>query len=227
MSLPAGKSLAKIVFRGTLNTSSETFAHQMHAVSTAPDLSTVSIAANAWLSNFILTGGITGISGITDLAHCFRTVVKWTQLYVVFVNPSTGVDQTPGLVTAINQQGANATSSIGCLPYQVSHCITLIDGAPGVKTNRNRFYLPPYCTALLALSDTSRLPATIPSTIATAINNGNVAAKGVDPSWQLAVYSPHLHDGGVVTQTYIGDVLDTQRRRRRSLGEVRLVSAVT
>lgn len=224
MAIPG--SLVKIRYHGTLNTTAEEFTHTMHAtVDPGTSMADVAIAATDWLGDFLLSA-VTGVTGITDIAHLFSTEVHWDQVYVVFVNPTTGVESTPGLVTAITASGGNAVSGYSTLPYQVSHCITYVDGNPGVRTNRNRFYLPPYSTQVTANRVQSRLPAGVGTAIAGGMLNGNTAAAGVTAGWQLAVYSPHLHDANVATEVYIGDILDTQRRRRRSLGEVRTVVAL-
>lgn len=224
MALP--DALWYIRYSGTLNSTAEFFAHGMHVnADGATPQASMAIAATDWLSDLLLSG-VTGVSGVTDIGHAFSTEVHWSQVYVALRNITTGALVTPGLVTTISLTGGNGVSGYSTLPYQCAHCITTVAGSPGVRTHRNRYYLPPYSTEVIANRAQARVPTGLMSALGPGIDNGNTAAAGVVPSWQLAVYSKHVGDASVATELYIGDVIDTQRRRRRSLGEARTVHAL-
>lgn len=225
MALPAGETLWYTRFHGTLSTTAEEFAYGMHWASSTPiSPPTLATAMSAYLGSWGLTA-VSGITGVTDIFHAFRTLVKWDQLYVVQVDESTAIPMTPGLITSLSQLGADGVAGRGSLPYQNSHCITYAWGATGVRTHRNRYYLPPYTSAVIN-NDPPVLPPSFMTAMGTAILNGITAAQGVIAGLHLAVYSPHIFAANHADKLYIGNVIDTQRRRRRSLPETRTTVTV-
>lgn len=109
------------------------------------------------------------------------------------------------------------------LPNQVATVVSLRTGVPGAR-GRGRIYLP-----LLAMSPepTGRIPASyrtaLAATVATMLNglNSDIAPYGSPSGARLAVASGvgTIGDNPVVVQARVGDVLDTQRRRRDALVE--------
>lgn len=114
--------------------------------------------------------------------------------------------------------------------FQTSVVASLRTATPGRRT-RGRMYWP----ALGAAIDTStgRLSDPTTSEVAAAVVEllQDVAdeATNVNPSAAVvpAVWSRENESGSVITSVEVGDVLDTQRRRRDKLAEVRAVEAAT
>jgi len=104
------------------------------------------------------------------------------------------------------------------LPPQVATAVTVRTALAG-RSDRGRFYLPPVVTD--DVGDTGRIGGTTPLTLVTAVGTAIDAANtaGVDSS--LVVYSRKLHDTHFAIRIEVGDVFDTQRRRRDKLVETR------
>lgn len=114
--------------------------------------------------------------------------------------------------------------------FQTSVVASLRTATPGRRT-RGRMYFP----ALGAAIDTStgRLSSPTTGAVAAAVVEllQDVAdeATSVNPSAAVVptVWSRENESGSVITSVEVGDVLDTQRRRRDKLAEVRAVEAAT
>lgn len=108
--------------------------------------------------------------------------------------------------------GSGSTSA----PFQVARCVTLITGLPGARF-RGRFYVP----ALAAnIADTGKVPAPAGYLQAWAALFTQVESLwGGSSPIALGVYSQSSDVVTPVTQLRVGDVLDTQRRRRDALVE--------
>lgn len=106
------------------------------------------------------------------------------------------------------------------LPYQVALVVSL-DTALANRHGRGRFYLPPLTVATVAAG---RLTAAAQGVVATAAENlfVELGSGGLTP----VVRDRVGHVSTTVTLASVGDVFDTQRRRRNKLVENRVMVAV-
>lgn len=112
------------------------------------------------------------------------------------------------------------TDASGPLPPQCSVVVSLRTALFN-KSGRGRFYLPVFGSDVLAAG---RLPATAKTQVATAAQKMIQSLNGA--GYTVVVYhrSTRTHDN--VTQVNVGDVYDTQRRRRNKLIEARTTLSV-
>lgn len=116
---------------------------------------------------------------------------------------------------------ASAGTGVPTKPLQVSLVVSLLTGRPG-RSFRGRLFLPAWGTPVL--DSTMRVSAANRSTLATSMKTFLNAVADSAPSagsMSLAVVSQTIDTFSFVTQLSIGDVLDTQRRRRDALTEQR------
>ena len=107
------------------------------------------------------------------------------------------------------------------MPPQAATVVSLLTGRPG-RSYRGRIYVPAWGGSLV--SPGGRLGS--PTTTQVAENVRTIKDICVDecPATfvpKMVVYSPKLDVVTPVTQLSVGDVVDTQRRRRDSMVEVR------
>lgn len=119
--------------------------------------------------------------------------------------------------TAETLVGTNATST---LPPQCSIVVSLRT-ALFDRTGRGRFYLPAFGSDQLAAG---RLPATARTQVATASQKFVQSLNGA--GYTVCVYHRKTRTHDNVTKVSVGDVYDTQRRRRDKLIESRVELAV-
>lgn len=143
-------------------------------------------------------------------------------------------------VEAINDQGllenaaeftlAAPAAGTGTLvrPLQVALCITLNQGAKFGRSGRGRLFFPAVNAPLL-VSSNSRMAASTRLAFAQEYMSWAKAVAGVfqgaivgiPGDVRQVVWSPKLKTCRVVENVTVGDVLDTQRRRRDALREQR------
>lgn len=120
-----------------------------------------------------------------------------------------------------------AGSGTVTVPFQCTLCYTLLTGLPG-RSYRGRLYWP-FVTATMTSA------GKIGGAVSLANRAGDVsgmldaitsAAEGISPV-RAAVVSTVQQDVTTVTAVRVGDVMDTQRRRRDALVETTAVSAVS
>lgn len=107
--------------------------------------------------------------------------------------------------------------------FQDSVCVSLLTGRPG-RSYRGRQYWPALGAAIS--TTTGRLAGPTPANVAQDVKDlADMIIDAAPSSFQghLAVYSPKLNVVTPVTQISVGDVIDTQRRRRDTLVEARSV----
>jgi hypothetical protein len=138
---------------------------------------------------------------------------------------STGhIDRDPATSTGAAVSGTSATNGH---PWQCSMVMTLVAGARG-KGRFGRIYLPPQGFTILSDGTVTLVQrdAMFASTKTLLENLSN--APGPDSGFGLVVAG--RTGGGTlrdVTEVRMGAVCDTQRRRRRSLGENYAVGSFT
>lgn len=137
--------------------------------------------------------------------------VEVTEASTASIDPATG-KQLSRLLDDVSHPGV-ATGQM--LPFQ---CATSISWRTAVATRagRGRIYLPPLAASTLA---TGRLSSAAATTIATAAGQLVSALDG--GGLALILFGRETHTQTPVTGGDVGDVIDTQRRRRNKLVEVR------
>lgn len=124
-----------------------------------------------------------------------------------------------------------AGSGTATRPLQVACCVTLNQGAAYGRTGRGRLYFPAISGPTIASSNL-RIPPTTRVTIAAAMltwfkavaDAVQAADDWIEWDVRLVVHSKKLNTQRVVDNIAVGDVLDTQRRRRDSLRELRTLA---
>jgi hypothetical protein len=105
------------------------------------------------------------------------------------------------------------------LPNQIALAVTWETGFSRGPAHSGRIYLPSPAVALV--ESENRISAADAVTIGTSVDTLRTAVNQVNAAWELAVFSRKAGAPGhrAVTGCRIGRVLDTQRRRRRSVVE--------
>lgn len=124
-----------------------------------------------------------------------------------------GEDAVEALITPDPGPGASGNH----WAPQCSVCVTTTTAVPRGHAAMGRFYLPSMTAAIAA---NGRLPAGLNTTIATAAAAWLAAVSASPDTGVPAVFS-EVGAGtvNVITGVRVGDVIDTQRRRRRQLVE--------
>lgn len=199
-------ALFEIAHRG-VPVPGEQFSHSLWVTSSltsAADLATA--AAAHWASAF---------ASAADTYWPDST--QWTSVHVSRVVEATGiVDATADAsIVAVAGDSGNA------LPPQCAIVCTMRTALAG-RSHRGRFYLPGPATG--AVTNVGALDSTAQGVIADALQAYMVDL--IADTYFPAVYSRTLHTHTVCSSMDVGNVFDTQRRRRDSLTEVRLSRAL-
>jgi len=219
--------IAQCTFSGTLP-DSEIFSHRVHAaVEGARDVSQTDLANIA----DGLASHITGMLGATVTGGLFSTLagfwpngVQWRRLTVRGIIPSTGAVILDPEYRELSDDGSGGGGPSDAMPNQIAWCITLRRSAFG-RRNRNRWYLPPPVTSIRG-STPSRIADAYVEAMADWLPNEQTRLGGLTEPVQLCVSSPTDHTASVATDCFIGDTLDTIRRRRNRIVETRTTSLV-
>lgn len=142
--------------------------------------------------------------------------IAYTAQKVVTVDQSTGrqIARADGAVT---DAGADTGET---LPPQVALAVTLRT-ALATRAGRGRIYLPPFAVSQMA---SGRMNATNKGTTLTAVKGmfDTLISDGHTP----VLYGRTAHTVTPITTLALGDVFDTQRRRRDSYAETYTSTAV-
>lgn len=196
-------ALFRIDYQGTLY-GIEEFQHGHHVSSTDSSAGVAADAAAAWGT----------LLNDLDVNTFFHTTVVWSQVNVSELGATPAAPILTSAQAVIADGGA---SSDATLPAQCSPCVSLSTATAGSRA-RGRMFLPPPDTT--AVTTSGRLSSTFRTAMVTALDEyfAALAANAMETVVVSAV-------GGVYT-TYpvntirLGDVVDTQRRRRNSIAEV-------
>jgi len=167
--------------------------------------STLSLAAmqSAWM---------TGITNFwADATALFCTDVETTRATTVELDPLTGKQ----LTGAENVRSDAGTSTATCLPFQCAPVVSLRTNTLS-RSGRGRFYAPSLAVDQVVAG---RMSITARDTLADAAESlvaGLTAGGGT-----LVIYHRGSASTTPVTSLDVGDVIDTQRRRRNKLIEDR------
>lgn len=142
--------------------------------------------------------------------------IAYTAQKVVTVDQSTG-KQIARADGAVTDAGADTGES---LPPQVALAVTLRT-ALATRAGRGRIYLPPFAVSQVV---NSRMNATNKGTTLTAVKGmfDTLISDGHTP----VLYGRTAHTVTPITTLALGDVFDTQRRRRDSYAETYTSTAV-
>lgn len=174
-------------------------------VSSVDDIETVAGALTTWASDVWNGGGFAGIANLNP------TTTNMSSLVVYQLNPTTGrsVDKSERTMFHVG------TGTGLPMPNGVALCVTLLT-LTTTRAGKGRMYFPaPDATHLTAAA---RVPTPVTTTYAQAIGNAfnNLGLRGINP----IIYSVGRADRPV-TGINVGDVYDSQRRRRDQLVETR------
>lgn len=152
-------------------------------------------------------------NGSTAMKTHFPSGANWGPAIVQTIDDVTyKVVQTSFGSTIFNPSGGAAP-----LPPQIAVCVTIRTALSG-PAHRGRFYLPSPNAA--ALGTVGRLTPTACADILAGMAAGFAAAKAA--GFNLQVLSKVGHNSNDAVAIEVGDVTDTQTRRRDSLTEVRV-----
>lgn len=155
--------------------------------------------------------------GLTTLAQMFPTHVHWDQVKASQINKVDGTLVGEPATVSLSDVGAG-TSDWG-MPYQIAFAVTYEAGIPDRK-RRNRFYLPPMIYA--ATDGHGRLRSALVDDIQTQIALNALAHQTGDLGLTWCIRAEgSLNGGWEIDRYHSGDVMDTIRRRRNKLPEVR------
>ena len=180
--------------------------------------------------NDVLSANWNGqITGLGTPGSLFSNEVKFTEIGVAEVSQDdpgnvdgSGGTQTQSYPTQWHLMGGGLTGlvSTASLPFEVACCVTLQTDTAG-PSGRGRMYLPPFAADKMAGDGLF-----IAETVATAgawignILDGVRAATTYEP----IVVSKRQRQLRLIERIYVGAVPDSQRRRRRSQDENRVLA---
>jgi len=151
-----------------------------------------------------------------DMDAYISDQVAYTAQKVVTVDPSSGkqIARADGVVS---DAGVDAGET---LPPQISLAVTLRT-ALATRAGRGRFYLPPFSVAQM---DTGRLPSATQTDVLDQVKQmfDSLIGNGHTP----VIYHRTAASTTPITTLAVGDVYDTQRRRRDSYVEAYVSDSV-
>lgn len=199
----------RVDFQGTLH-SIESFQHGMHFTSGDSAAGLASDAAAAWLT-FLNTAAVNTF---------WHSGVQWSQVNV----SELGI--TPADPIATSAQAVIADGGISTdvgIPPQCSPCVSFTTSTAGSRA-RGRMYLP--APDVSTMTTSGRLSSAFRTDVVAGLD-AYFATMAANAATCVVVSAV----GGVYT-TYpvntirLGDVVDTQRRRRNSIAEVYTTAAI-
>lgn len=180
-----------------------------------------------WLQGDSLDSALTGaeafmtsLSGAAAFLGNFTTSTTFGPVKVSEVDEATGVV----LATAFGTVTTHGDSADDPMPPQVAIVITLETGS-ALRTRRGRYYLPAPATA--TSTPNGRANSAEVNAMADALVAAHQAEMTAMVDGILLVYSRKLRVTTPVSALSVGDVFDTQRRRRDKLVESRYVSPLS
>jgi hypothetical protein len=219
--IPIGNALFKAVWSGTLGaTTEEIFSYQRFCYADASATPGAVLTTLQGDVAAMLAESTTGSTPFSNLGQVFPTTVLWTQLKVSKWDPL--LDQLIGdpAVAALTDAGLGASSQ--GLPYQDALAITT-QAAPPDRKHRSRFYLPPFVST--ATDGHGRVLPTLVDDFQTVLKLSDHANQVATTPVTFCIYSGTTLLAYQVERYYTGDVMDTIRRRRNKLPEVRHILA--
>lgn len=196
-------ALYEITFSCSLPSGEEAvFTHWIQADADADALSAADVYA-------------TSLAGDTAFTGLFGTGVVMGPAKVAKTNMATGVV----ISTQVATVQVAGTATVGNLPPQCSIVVSLRT-AFASRSDRGRYYLPAISSD--QLTPAGRLSSTPQNAILSAVVAAHSAEILVGAGCPLVVYSRKNRAVEPVVSIDVGDVIDTQRRRRDKLVESRV-----
>lgn len=208
----------RIQIDGSLCTGAETFSCGLATTSVSggqPAPSNLAEWANAIMASLNDSAGWAGN------ARSFISSAGQIRRVRIYSYPDLG---QPADVQGVSTAAAITGTGTMNLPPQCSMVISLLTGRPGASY-RGRMYWP-LLTGLMTTAGKSSLPAqSVADNFAQWV--GNIGSLSSGDAGEAAIASVSKGVVTPVTSVSIGDVVDTQRRRRDNLVENRFVREVT
>lgn len=221
--IPTDTSVYRIVWSGTYGTTpEEIFAYGRWAYAALDeDMEAILDTVQDDVTN-LLAESTTGSTPFSAISQIFPSDVKWTLVKVHKVNAATGEMIGESHMRELTDVGLGAEGN--GLPYQLSLAVTAQAAFPDRK-RRTRFYLPRFVHN--ALNGHGRVLPTLVDDIITQLTFQYNANKIASTPVTYCTLSKGLTAANFeIDRFYTGDVIDTQRRRRNKLPEVRHISTV-
>jgi hypothetical protein len=213
----------RATWRGTAAAAGEIWAYKRHISGTglvSPQDVAEAIAGHV---ADLLATTVVSSTPVALVGDAFPQDVVWTALKVAEINPTTN-DYKAGVDPFDLELTGNHGLSFGSgLSLQDSLAITTRSGLIG-RRNKNRFYLPYMIAGVMNAPDRVHHNLLNAITEGLLANQDDLAAK-LDTSYSYCNFSPTDHTDKAIVDYYIGDVMDTQRRRRNALVEARVTTS--
>lgn len=202
-------TLARITQVWTIMSGGEVAMTSMHLFSTSGTLSDLVTAAEAGKSTLW-----------TSIRPYFHSSTTWSSTKYQAIDISTGK-----VISTVNAVGSGSAGSAADapLPPQCAEVVSIRTTTPGPK-GRGRFYLPPAGKAYLTA--TGFIDPTFQSNVTPAYGTWFTGIHGASGAFHIGVYSHKFSAFEDATTIDMGNVFDTQRRRRNKLTEARYSVAV-
>lgn len=224
MTLTYSDNHVRIAFGGRLGTAGESWTCGLRAweawctTATGADLLEACTAAIEDVANAIHTSFVSTSLHIPSACH-----LDWCKVNGV----DTSGHQWSGLDTVRWDYATPAAGASDTQPYQIALAVTLKTAKPRGRAHSGRIFLP---TGVMTISNTTGLASSVTVDGVTTIAAGMLSGINAVSSWvvdSIPVAPPQIHVmSGVapgakelVTGCQSGLILDTQRRRRRSLSD--------
>lgn len=211
----------RVSWSGTQAGGPEIFVYDQHIAGTGAQTPSDVVTAIESHVGIFLDTAVVSSSIATDVRDLFPPDVHWSQVKVAEIDPTTNKYKTGVLpvVSSLDEDGGSAGFVGLCLPDTLA--VTTRSASVGRRIY-NRFYLPRFTAA--STDGTGRLKAEV----LPAIINGLKAQEAdlevkLDTTYHYCNFSPADHTDKAIQDYYVGDVLDTQRRRRNQLVEARTI----
>lgn len=209
-------ALYRVVWSGTLP-NDETFSHHVWIGSDVGDAVTVDAACSTLLSD-ILAGALE----VGTVAHIFSENTHWDKqtTYAWDIATNKRITAQDPVYRVLDLEGADAT---GSLPNQVAWAVTMRAEA-SFRWGKNRGYWPGLG---LTYVDDNLLNNTVCDGMGLSFAAVQAGLLEADPQVGFVVYSPG-HGGLLVpVDMYIGNRVDTVKRRVRKIVETRYINEMT
>lgn len=219
--------LWKMVYRGTLGTAGEIFAYSMWVGTAASGEleGAVSAAGAASISDFMGTASVGSVGATTTASDFWGDDVIWEECAVRAYDIATGAALGDGY-TISGISGVAGTGPGISLPYQVAEVVTIDRGGLG-RARWNRHYLPPLENNASFIRSNDRMQTGVPETLVDATVALDTALDSHLSGLGICHYAFKDHTVTLRPTVRVGDIWDTQRRRRNQLSETYSETALT
>ena len=197
-------------------------------------------------SNFLCEGGINDLDPATYLTTVGEAIKTWFEatntaisgaviitdlsLYAVGANGRVvSLDVGPAKATAVPKAALDGANAGGLLPLQIAQVVSLRTNNSS-KRGRGRVYLPGMTSTSISGTNgtmNATFRTNMLGTFKTLLEALSIGSGGSPPIVRPVVIGSPWTTYYQVTEIRMGNLLDTQRRRRRQLEEVYTVAAIT